>query len=66
MHEKVVLLHVAVQSNSAQSSVYAGTIRGADPENHAFFFLDTISISSPQYDAYEEKKKNLSLASSFL
>lgn len=36
MHEKVVLLHVAVQSNSAQSSGYAGTIQGADPENHAF------------------------------
>lgn len=54
MHEKVVLLHVAVQSNSAQSSGYAGTIRGADPENHAFS-SSTISISSPQYDAYEEK-----------
>ena len=49
MHKRVVLLHVAVYSNTAQGAMgYMGTVQGADPESLAFFFLDIISISSLQ------------------
>lgn len=42
-----------------------GTIQGADPETHTFFFLDTISVHSLQM-WYWWKDIILSLASSFI